>query len=223
MKKCAVLFLAVGSFLAASRAAELEVTLLETNVLRVQVNQLTEHFAEQLRAATPTNAVIGSILDLRAANGDPGAAPAATEYFALRKVPLVILVDGQTSSGAVALAKNLRAAGAGLIIGSTNDRVQPDIAVAVRASEESFFLKNPYATPAPIPAVALSATNSFMPYVDHTSEADLVRRRVKDGEDTNDASSTPRQEPGQPVIRDPVLARAVDLLKALAILHPARG
>jgi hypothetical protein len=29
--------------------------------------------------------------------------------------------------------------------------------------------------------------------------------------------------PAQPVIRDPSLARAVDLIKALAILKPARG
>ena len=35
--------------------------------------------------------------------------------------------------------------------------------------------------------------------------------------------STPRAEPAQPVIRDPALARAVDLLKALAVLHKPRG
>jgi hypothetical protein len=34
---------------------------------------------------------------------------------------------------------------------------------------------------------------------------------------------SPRPAPPQPVIRDPALARAVDLLKALAILHPAHG
>jgi hypothetical protein len=57
--------------------------------------------------------------------------------------------------------------------------------------------------------------------VDHTSEAELVRKRVKDGDETDAAS--PRAEPPQPVVRDPALARAIDLLKALAALHPARG
>ena len=223
MKKCVILLLALINLATTGRAAEPEVTLLESNVLRVRISQLTDNFTQQFRAATPTNVVIGNILDLRAANGDPSAATPATECFVAQKLPLVILVDGQTGGGAVALAKNLRAAGLGLVIGETNSRLQPDIAVAVRASDGNFFLNNPYATPAPTQALALSATNSFMPYVDHTSEADLVRRRVKDGEDTNDAASTPRAEPSQPVIHDPVLARAVDLLKALAILHPARG
>jgi hypothetical protein len=44
---------------------------------------------------------------------------------------------------------------------------------------------------------------------------------VKDGDE--DDAATPRAEPSQPVIRDPALARAVDLFKALAALHPARG
>ena len=68
----------------------------------------------------------------------------------------------------------------------------------------------------------MSATNELLAFVDHTSEADLVRKRIKDGEDDGEATQ-PRVEPPQPVIRDPALARAVDLLKALAALHPARG
>jgi hypothetical protein len=61
-----------------------------------------------------------------------------------------------------------------------------------------------------------------MAFVDHTSEAELVRKRIKDGDDEGDVA-TPRAEPLQPVIRDPALARAADLLKALAALHPAQG
>ena len=198
-------------------------SIFETNVLCIRASRVTENFPEQLRASQPAGPTTGTILDLSFADGENGGAKAAVELFSAAKSPLVILVNGQTRGAAAELAVQLRAAKAGVIIGSTNDRIQPDIAVAVRASDESLFLKNPYATPAPTPAAALSATNSFVPYVDHTSEADLVRRRVKDGEDTNDASSTPREEPGQPVIRDPVLARAVDLLKALAILKPAHS
>jgi hypothetical protein len=221
MKKCAFLILAVGALAVAGRAAETEVSILETNILRVRVNQLTENFAEQLRAATPTNAVIGNILDLRAADGGDGAA-AAEDFFSAKKLPLVILVDAQTDGAAAALAKNLRAAGAGIVIGGANGKISPDIAVTVSAGDEKLFLQNPYAVTA-TPKIAFSTNNQLLPFVDHTSEADLVRRRVKDGEDDSDATNSPRPEPAQPVIRDPALARAVDLLKALAILHPARG
>jgi hypothetical protein len=59
--------------------------------------------------------------------------------------------------------------------------------------------------------------------VDHMTEAELVHRKIKDGEDASDEMLSPRPAPPQPVIRDPALARAVDLLKALAILQPVRG
>ena len=216
MKKCAVLFVAVSSLLAAARAADTEVSLVETNVLRIRVNRLTENFAAQLAAAMPTNAVLGRILDLRGAGGDLAAT--AEHCFSGAPTPLVILVDGQTAGAATALARQLRAAGAGIVMGSPDSPIRPDIAVASRAADEKVFLQNPYATIPTNPVGTLSATNELLTYVDHTSEAELVRRRVKDGEDD---SNSPRAEPAQPVLRDPVLARAVDLLKALAILHPA--
>ena len=219
MKKCALLFVAVSSLLAAARAADVDISLLETNVLRVRVNQLTENFADQLRAATPTNAVIGDILDLRAAAGDTGL---RAVFYSPKKLPLVILVDGQTGGAAAAFASSLRAAGAGLVIGRATEKIQPDIIVPVPAADETRFLQNPYAASATNLVPALSLTNDLLPYVDHTSEAELVRKRIKDGEDDSDASNSPRAEPVQPILRDPVLARAVDLLKALAILHPAR-
>ena len=61
----------------------------------------------------------------------------------------------------------------------------------------------------------------MLPFVDHMSEAELVRKKIKDGE--GEDSPAPRTEPATPVIRDPALARAVDLLKALAILPKQRG
>ena len=88
---------------------------------------------------------------------------------------------------------------------------------------EKKFLLDPFAMTATNEPVSLSAKNELLPFVDHMSEAELVRKRIKDGEDGSDDSSTPRPLPAQPVIRDPSLARAVDLIKALAILKPARG
>jgi hypothetical protein len=56
--------------------------------------------------------------------------------------------------------------------------------------------------------------------VDHTSEADLVRAKVKDGSQDEDSKTfRARPEPPRPFIRDPVLARAVDLIEALAIVR----
>ena len=72
-------------------------------------------------------------------------------------------------------------------------------------------------------AVSLAATNDLLPFVDHLSEADLVRQKVKDGEDDEDAEPAERPTPPKPVIRDPVLARAVDLLKGLAVVRMQHG
>ena len=54
------------------------------------------------------------------------------------------------------------------------------------------------------------------------SEADLVRQKIKDGDE--DESIPPHvAEPQQPFIRDPVLARAVDLIKGLAVVRQWRS
>ena len=122
-------------------------------------------------------------------------------------------------------------------------RVQPDIAVTVTAGDERVFFDNPYQTIATGNTNSSPASTNFLPFVDHTSEADLVRQRQKDGKlikvpmlyedlirEKNDGSdgdedSAPAHAAGpqKPVIRDPVLARAVDLIKGLAIVresHP---
>ena len=162
----------------------------------------------------------GTVLDLRFADG---AATNAADYFKRQKTPLVILVNSQTRGTAAALAAQLRASSPAVLIGNTNspENLSPDIVVAVGADDERKFQENPFFKAAS-PADSLTATNDLMAFVDHTSEADLVRKRIKDGDDDGSVA-TPRAEPPQAVIRDPALARAVDLLKALAFLHPARG
>ena len=115
----------------------------------------------------------------------------------------------------------MRANGRGIVIGSTNGNIKPDITVAVSNADEKKFQADPFAQIAPEKGVSLSATNNLLPFVDHMSEAELVSKRAKDGE--LDEPDMPRAAPLQPVIRDPALARAVDLLKALAILHKTRG
>ena len=222
MKRCVILF----SVLFAASAAVLAdspavmTSIWETNVLCIRVSRVTENFAEQLRAAEPTNAIAGTILDLRFADGTNVAA----DYFTRKKSPLVILVNSQTRGTAATLATQLRASVAAILIGSTNPagNISPDIIVVVSADDERKFQENPYAASGTNRSVMMSGTNNMLAFVDHMSEAELVRKRIKDGDEAGDLP-TPRTEPAQPVIRDPALARAVDLLKALAVLHKSRG
>jgi len=124
--------------------------------------------------------------------------------------------------------------------------LQPDIAVTVSADDERAFWENPYVSPAPTNKSPDLVTNNLLPFVDRISEADLVRHRQenmkridllnlpkpwgpvrepnrinKDGKDDNSALSRTAEAP-KPVLRDPVLARAVDLIKGLAIVRQPR-
>jgi hypothetical protein len=219
MKQFALLILATA--LTASAADPLmKVSVLDNAVLCVRASRVPENVTEQIRAAAPPSHLAGTVLDLRFADD---AATNAADYFIHRKLPLVILVNSQTRGPAIELATQLRASASAIVIGSTNAPagLAPDLVVAVSADDEKAFQDNPYLKAVSSPYGSIPATN-LIAFVDHTSEADLVRKRVKDGDDDGSVS-TPRADPPQPVIRDPALARAMDLLKALAALHPARG
>jgi hypothetical protein len=203
--------------------------ILESNVAYLRVNHVTVSLPEEVNAAicalTATNKIAGTILDLRFADGDDAAAATATvDLFAASKLPLAILANSGTRGAAVTLATALREARAGLVFGSALATVKPDISVEETPADEKKFFENPYAAPATNAVAVLVGTNNFLSFVDHTSEADLVRAKIKDG-DEDEVSPPPLHaaEPQRPVIRDPVLARAVDLIKGLAIVrkvHP---
>jgi hypothetical protein len=110
-----------------------------------------------------------------------------------------------------------------LIFGSPTLGLKPDITVAIDTNNEKTFLNDPYAALSTNQTSLLIGTNDIMPYVDHTSEAQLVDERRKDGADDDTTPPAPRAEPPRPVIHDPVLARAVDLIKGLAVIRAARG
>ena len=190
-----------------------------TGPLAVLVNGETRGAAEALASAlhqAGAGLIIGS--------------PAASGAMAFREFPL-------SNGERLRVAATTAAAGGPMI-----SRVQPDIAVAVTAGDERVFFDNPYQT------IATGNTNSnpgtnFLPYVEHTSEADLVRQRQKDGklikvstpyEDlmrekgngsngNEDSAPARTAEPQKPVIRDPVLGRAVDLIKGLAIVRESHS
>jgi len=222
---CAILMTGLASLPAAG--ALIQASLLENDIAYLRVSDAGNGLADEISAAegalAVSNKTIGTILDLRSASGAGSeTAKAAADFFADHKSPLAILVNTQTRAAADKLALDLRLGQTGLIFGSDTPDVHPDIAVNVKPAEEAIYLKNPYAQLATNNPAGDESTTNFVPYVDHTSEADLVRAKIKDG-DEDENTAPVRAIPAKPVIRDPALARAVDFLKALAILQPARG
>lgn len=210
-------------------APSFRATVLEKNVAYLRLDQVTGNLADDLSAAqnalaaTNKTKITGTILDLRFADGNASSLNDVAASLSSRNLPLVILVNAATHGAAADLAAKLRTDDVGILIGGTNQSLQPDIVVRVNPADEKKFLANPYALPANPDANLVSATNDYVPFVDHTSEADLVRQKIKDGDEDEDNMPAMRPAPPTPVIRDPVLARGVDFLKALAVLPPARG
>jgi hypothetical protein len=192
--------------------------------LVVLVNAETRGAAETLASAL-RHAGAGLII------GNPTAGEAATfKEFPLR--------NGERLRIAVTPAKS----GNGPAVPSGG--LQPDIAVTVSADDERAFWENPYASLAQNNSPGV-ATNNLLPFVDRISEAELVLQKQNDGKhngalhmrdmdlpvaspihrpgDSGNPNENPAParaaEPQKPVIRDPVLARAVDLIKGLAVVH----
>jgi len=102
----------------------------------------------------------------------------------------------------------------------------PDIAVAVVPQEEALFLADPYRRVTP-PDVALAKPTG--PGTAPTNrparvtEADLVKARREGVSLGGDDGPLRSQTPAEPVVTDPALARALDLLKGLAAVRPDRS
>lgn len=154
--------------------------------------------------------------------------------------PLTVLINGETRGAAEVLAAVLRGVDDGLLIGNatagwTNvtvkigngaelSQVQPDISVNVSLADERERFDNPYmVTLKSNPTNSMTVTNRAWVAIERLSEADLVRAR-QNGNNLNDLEDNPivpirSTEPQPPVIRDPVLARAVDFIKGLEALR----
>ena len=207
----------------------------------------------KLLAAPKASRPLAGPLVVLVNGGTCGAAE--TVVAALRKAGAALIVGSPTAGAAMTFKEFALKDGERLLIAMTpvkvdgqaipSDGLKPDIAVTVKADDERAFWQNPYGTPAPDNSNFKAATNSFLPFVDRISEADLVREKKKDGklvnfppppgparsptrknsdDSNNDEDSVPSRaaEPQRPVLRDPVLARAVDLVKGLAVMHGSR-
>jgi hypothetical protein len=146
------------------------------------------------------------------------------------------LILGSTTSGQASVFKEiplsngdkLRVAVAGVVVGdgkALTNGVAPDIAIDTSLQDEKAYLQDPYRDLHPSqlaqPATGASASIARRP---RFNEAELVREH-KAGEDSEDDvidASPVLAEPGPPVVADPTLARALDLLKSLAVVEPSR-
>jgi hypothetical protein len=110
--------------------------------------------------------------------------------------------------------------------------VKPDIQVAVNPQDEKAYLADPFKELSKPPTLLAGAL--FTPAAGtnatagtnragrgRVSEADLIRER-KEGRELDTSEPTLRDlEPQKPVVRDPVLGRALDLIKGLSVIQQA--
>jgi hypothetical protein len=126
----------------------------------------------------------------------------------------------------------LRIAVAPLVLGGgtelSTDGILPDIAVTVEGSEERAYYEDPFRVAARpgLAAAGLSSTNlagvtNRVARRTRYNEADLVRDR-REGSGLEDLPPRREPEPEAPVVHDPALARALDLLKGLAVVRQIR-
>jgi hypothetical protein len=192
---------------------------------------LLDYGSGMMRSSAKTNALTWPVVAL--VNGETTGAPEA--LAALLRETGAGLILGSPTIGAAMTTKEItlgtgqrvRVAahpvklGGGTPLPSTG--VVPDIQVNVSPADERAYWSDPYN----VPAHTLATTNVVAGGTNRparrprTNEADLVRAR-REGLDPNDEMLRPREsEPEAPVIRDPALGRAVDLLKGLAVVRRA--
>jgi C-terminal processing protease CtpA/Prc len=132
------------------------------------------------------------------------------------------LQDGQKLRIAVAPIK----VGKGNVLSGSG--IKPDIEIKTTLEDDRFYFEDAYRTLArQIPETDLdlntnnAATETNLPR-QRLNEAELVRRHREGLSIEDEFSDTRRQNQEVRLVRDPVLARALDLLKGLAVVGQAR-
>jgi hypothetical protein len=151
------------------------------------------------------------------------------------------LILGGTTAGQAMIAEEfplkngerLRIATAPIQLGDgstlSGQGLKPDIAVEVSAADERAYYADAYRAPnraemlvAGTPGLtnAASGTNRTARRA-RFNEAELVRER-REGISEADVTALREREPEKPLVNDPALARAVDLLRGLALVRQSR-
>jgi hypothetical protein len=152
------------------------------------------------------------------------------------------LVLGNRTAGQAMIAQEfplkngerLRIATAPIKLGSgallSAEGVNPDIPVQVSLDEERAYFVDAFktapSTNALFAGVNLSLTNQSTTNRtrrNRINEAELVRERREGSSFDADLALGRATEPEKPVVRDPVLARALDIIKGLAVVRQSRS
>ena len=184
----------------------------KTNAFRQPVAILVNHFtsgAAEALAGVLRNKDVGLLIGTNTA----GQA-STTKDFTLR--------NGDTLRIAVSPVK----VGDGEVV----ERLKPDIQVDVNPDDERAYFVDAYkALPRPGVGSGTSTNVASLTITNRSprrrlNEAELVRM-LREGENPEDelARASRAVEPARPVIADPALARAIDLLKALAVVRQTRS
>jgi hypothetical protein len=184
-----------------------------------------------MKSTAKTNALAGPVAVL--INNETAGAPEALAAV-LRETGVGLLLGNATRGAAMTTKEFPLATGQRLRIASTPVKlpgdltiplsgVAPDIQVAVSVAEERSYLNDPYTilTAATNSPSSLTSTNRVTRRP-RTNEADLVRARREGLNLADEPPSLRESEPEPILIRDPALARAVDLLKGLAVVRRPR-
>jgi len=151
------------------------------------------------------------------------------------------LVLGSSTAGQAMIAQEfplkngerLRIATAPIQLGDgsalSGQGLKPDIAVEVTLADERTFYADAYRVPSRTellagggPGLTNSASGTNRPARrPRFNEAELVRER-REGISEADMTALREREPEKPLVNDPALARALDLLKGLALVRQSR-
>ncbi len=107
--------------------------------------------------------------------------------------------------------------------------LRPDIAIKVAAQAEKIHFADAFATRPGADETELTASNQSLagstnrPSRRRINEAELVRAQREGREPGDETNRTARTDPPRPLVTDPALARALDLLKGLALVQQFRG
>jgi hypothetical protein len=159
----------------------------------------------------------------------------------LRETGTGLILGGRTAGHAMVMrdfklknGQTLRVATAPIMLGDGSklsvDGLRPDISVTVRAEDEQEYYADAFRV-LPRSDLLADAGLSLTNQANGTNrarrtrftEADLVReRREGQGRDL-EAAPARETEPERPIVHDPALARALDVLKGLAVVRQSRS
>lgn len=155
----------------------------------------------------------------------------------LRQMSAGLLLGNRTAGEAMMAqdyplkgGQHLRIATAPVLLGDgvalSEQGVKPDIAVEVSPQDERAYYADAYKDLANTDPGTTNQTNGerVASRRARLNEAELVRER-KEGMPLSEAGLAPnrRTEPDVPLVQDPVLARALDVLKGLALVRQSRS